>query len=48
MKSNAIYAPAEKQLRGFSFLFPDGTVSTVYAENEYAAAKLAREQYYGG
>ena len=34
-------------LIGFRFVFPDGTVETVYASDEYAAARIARQQYYG-
>lgn len=31
----------------FRFVFPDGTTMTIAAPDEYAAARIAREMYYG-
>ena len=37
----------EAVLTGFRFVFPDGTTETIYATDEYAAARIARQHYYG-
>lgn len=36
-----------KTLYHFQFIMADGTIESVWAEDRYTAAKIARENYYG-
>lgn len=47
MSKNTKITEDGRVLYGFSFLFIDGTTTTIYAETYCEAAKIARSEYYG-